>query len=155
LYAYKDLFDKARKIYPKIFKPNKKLGTMVYRGIIGMGTQTNKSDSIIELVKNSGKTDYIKCDDIAGYKFSRPIKYTPHKQIQSWTTEKNVANRFSWGLLLTTALTDNFFMNPNTLNALFTNDAGYFEYEILHFGKDYIKPVYLIIDLDTYNNLRD
>lgn len=153
LFQYKDLLQKAKKRYPKIFKPDSSGDPYVYRGL------KLPSRQIVNLVNSSTQKDWKKAGDTELWVYHTPTAYTPRSPIQSWTTSTTIARKFAEKApnydnslpetILRTALTDDFIFNQTVFKILY---GGSNEYETLHFGLDYDAPVELCITTDTYEN---
>jgi hypothetical protein len=158
LYSYEDLFKNAAKVFPSIFKPTTPDGTTIYRGIRVVNEKT-----ILKLKKTSPKDwKKIKFGSIQYVKCMKPIQYTPHLEIQSWTTSKTVAHEFGsklsskdgvWGYnggILISKQNDEYLFNQKVMNLLFGESK---EDEILHFGNKYSEEVFIAIPETSYNGL--
>ena len=139
LYKNFSLFKKAAKKFPNIFLPNTPNGTTLYRGLGLVNPRMKK------IVENSKEEDWKK--ERGMYVYSKPIKYTPHGKIQSWTTSLNIIKKtISFGegeYVLITKQTDEFFFSQKVLNILFGSKN---ENEVIHFGKTYKENIYLMIN---------
>ena len=138
LYKNFALFKKAAKKFPNIFLPDTPNGTTLYRGL-GL-----VNPRLIKTVETSQKENWKKEGRM--YVYTKPIKYTPHQKIQSWTTSLSIIKKtISFGegeYVLTTKQTDEFLFSQKVLGILF----GSKENEVLHFGQTYNGKVYLMIN---------
>jgi len=144
LYKNFELFKDAKNTYPKIFKPVTTNGTVLYRGLSMMpqglkdffkkGT-TSKKDWTKEKI---GRKTYMVC--------SKPVEYQPENFVQSWTDHKPVALEFGKTAILMTKQTDNFLFNHKFVAIMMGTD----EREVLHFGKEYTKPVTIAVEEASY-----
>jgi hypothetical protein len=135
IYNEKNNLTKLKNQYPKIFKPN--FNGLVYRGI-------GKFPREVRNLKNLKLSDFEKVivNKEPYYLYKNPIKYSPIKETESWTTSPRIANNFGRDAILVTKIDDNFYMNPKIMNAI---HLGRDEEEILHLGKDFSKNVYVLI----------
>lgn len=156
LYAVRDLLKKASERFPRIFKPDTPNGTLLYRGIRERGY---KADSkYTEIVSALSKSDFTKNEipsrkgDIRTFwRYNKPIKYTPSGKVQSWTTSASIGVGFSAGILLQTKQNNEYLFNQEALDILWNELTGNpSEQEILHFGKTYSEPVYLMLSDPFY-----
>lgn len=149
LYRNKDLLKTAKTKFPSIFKPETPNGTEVYRGL------KNIPNSLIyNLQKKYDPNDYTKVK-IGGkvfYRYDKPILYKPERDVQSWTSNENVAKRFAQSGILTSEQNNEYFFNQKVMNYLMSYINGRSENEILHFGKEYSKPVFIAISIDVFQS---
>lgn len=159
LFDNRGLLEKMREKFPKIFGPRHKNGTPIYRGVKLSAINSYNSSKLIKLLQSSsGRKEFVEYKNSL-FITKKPIKYTPHNFAQSWTYSLSVAKKFSYrqrpslgysdgtraGIaILVTKQNDNFFFNTKTLQALGVEHLK--EDEIIHIGKDYIEPVYLITE---------
>jgi hypothetical protein len=149
LYKNKSLFKNAKNKFPAIFKPETPNGTDVYRGL-----KTVPKSLISSLQKKYDPNDYTKIN-IGGkvfYRYDKPISYKPERDIQSWTSNENVAKRFAKSGVLTSEQNDEYFFNQKVMNYLFSYISNQSENEILHFGKKYSNPVFIALSLDVFRS---
>ena len=154
LYNKKELFKKAKSKFPSIFKPESPNGAEVYRGLKEM-----PSSLISSLQKKFDPNDYTKVK-IGGktfYKYNKPVLYKPHKDVQSWTSSQYVARTFSIpysndvpGCMIISEQNDEYFFNQKVMNYFASAILDTQEYEILHFGKKYSKPVFVALDSEVF-----
>jgi GNAT superfamily N-acetyltransferase len=139
LYANKKIFQKLKEQYPKIFKAEK--NKLVYRGLDRLNV-----DTLLELYDKFSLKDIKKIDfpRLVYYLYSKPIKYKPENDAQSWTTDIEVANGFSRGIILVTKTDDNFIMNPEVTNKI----GDSLEDEVIHLGKNYGKVYVMFFNFD-------
>lgn len=146
LYTHFNLFKKASKKFPSIFLPETPNGTEIYRGL-------QDADTLIPQLKETKPSEWKKWkrDSLDMRIYSNPIEYTPNRDIQSWTTNLDVAINFAnkrdsgWAgnspILLLSKQTDEFLFSQKVMTYMW----GRNESEILHFGKKYKEKVYVII----------
>lgn len=141
LYAKFPLLKKAAQMFPYnyVLTPNTDNGTMLYRGV-----GSYKSLSLDKQLSKTKKEEWerIKFGGLTIYKYKKPIKYVPHRSVQSWTSLKSVATLFTSGrgVILSTIQTDEFLFNQKLMNHLYGGKA---ENEVLHFGTKYKEDVYV------------
>jgi hypothetical protein len=174
LYKYKNLLQRAKQKFPKIFKPEAPNGTTLYRGVSGTEgplLDILKKKKIVDLKYNFNRDLFSQhFEEIASpstptyvpwYRYKTPIKYKPHKFLQSWTDDGDIAIGFNAKFLLETKQDDDFIFNRvwlrNTNMGIYQpgldDGDGYDERETIHFGKSYRSDVYLIVSsrfLDGY-----
>lgn len=144
------LLKKAAKVFPKLLLPETPNGTTVYRGL------DSPNQKLWDTINKTSIDDWEKWKIgwVNLYRYKKPIKYTPHKKVQSWSTRLQTAFGFTLGVqeavFLSTKQTDEFLFNENLLNYLF---SGGDEREILHFGKTYNEDVYVSIDSKKWNKI--
>lgn len=163
LYRYRELFQKAKQKFPKIFKPKEPNGTTLYRGLsIDTGKYIH-----LPLLKKARKIPKSKLNYKYLYKFvmdefehdsvtdmiryKSPVKYKPHQQLQSWTTDKNIALNFNDSYILETKQDDDFIFNADWFEEYF--QTGFYEDETIHFGKTYKNEIYLLMDKDYLESM--
>lgn len=144
IYKYRDLIKAAQKKFPNIFAPDSKSGTILYRGLKEINPKIRK------MLLNSKETDWISIERGDAYVYSKPIKYTPTRVVQSWTDDLNIALGFKGEAILITKQTENFMFNQKLLAIVF---RGRNEHETLHMGKEYASKVYIAISDDRYESL--
>lgn len=154
IHSHKELLKKAAAKFPKILKPKTPNGTELYRGL-----RNTRSKTMIQL-QNSNEKDWSLYHTVHGVRWwksdSITIDYKPHKNVQSWTTDFWVAADFAaegraWypSMMLFTPQNDEFFFNQELMQYL--APMGYeYEKEVLHIGKEYANPIYIIINEDAY-----
>jgi len=158
IYSNYELFKRAAKVYPTIFKPNTPNGTELYRGV----SRANKT--LIEYLKSSSHKDFEMFNHDNSYqKYKLPINYTPRELVQSWTSNPKTAIEFSSkihhefdrhqirGAVLITKQNDEFLFNQEVLRLLSLNKFD--EQEVIHFGKEYSNDVYIAIHNKLYRNI--
>lgn len=154
IHSHKELLKKAAAKFPKILKPKTPNGTELYRGL-----RNTRSKTMIQL-QNSNEKDWSLYHTVHGVRWwksdSITIDYKPHKNVQSWTTDFWVAADFAaegraWypSMMLFTPQNDEFFFNQELMQYLAPMDY-YDEKEVLHIGKEYANPIYIIINEDAY-----
>lgn len=157
IHSHKELLKKAAVKFPKILKPKTPNGTELYRGLHNIQNKT-----ILQILKST-KQDWSLYDTIKGVSWwkseSITIDYKPHKNVQSWTSDFWVAADFSnayyraWtkypSTMLLTLQNDEFFFNQELMQYLAPMDYEY-EKEVLHIGKEYANPIYILINEAAY-----
>lgn len=164
-YLYKnfEILKKARKIFPQIFEPKTPNGTEVFRGIKDRGAKW------MEKLKNTNREkDWIEYPQMGGTLSSlfisrNPVKYTPHRLVQSWTSNKQTALSFGTSednpfdsVILTTRQNNEFLFNQDFIKYLYQSESGAGtdaadEFEILHFGNSFKDKVYVIVSDDFFD----
>lgn len=165
-YLYKN-FERYKKLIadspansgiPSRFIPETPKGTTLYRGL------TKPSKDLIKFAQDAkGKTEKFEKIVMGGrlwYKYNKPIKYTPHLKCQSWTSDGLTASqvftshismregKYKFRVMMCTDQDDNFLFNSDFLHIISNMDDDMDEKEIIHFGKEYPKGVYLLISWD-------
>ena len=152
LWKSTELFKKASKTYPSIFKPETPIGTILYRGLGG-----DLPTKFIKQIISTDKDEYtkIKIGSVVYMQYNNPIKLTPHRHIQSWTSSGMIANRFNdsyrdagVGCVLITKQNDEFMLSQKAINIVFASDTN--EKEVIHFGKEYKNDVFFALSLGQY-----
>jgi Leucine-rich repeat (LRR) protein len=145
LYKNYPLLKKAVKYFPSVLKPDTNNGTSLYRGI--------KQTNLLQTIENLSLPDFEKTsidgNDI--YIYKEPIKYTPHRDVQSWSSSVEVALRFAGQVLLMTTQNDEFLFSQELISYIYQEED---EAEVLHFGKEYSNNVYLCVGVDIVEKLR-
>lgn len=142
LYIEKDNIKKLSNSYPQIFKSPE--DTLIFRYL---GSQSQKLKNQITILSNnfSNKTKiYLYNNKI----ILGNIKYIPHRECSSWTINYNLAmSRMKWNydFCIMTMTDKNCFMNPE-VSKLFDMD---YESEVIHFGKQFNKKIYLMFDMSA------
>jgi|688.fasta_scaffold02536_30 hypothetical protein len=137
----------------KRFVPETPNGTTLYRGL------TKPSKDLIKFAKEAkGKKEKFEKIILGGriwYKYNTPIKYTPNLKCQSWTSDGMTASqvftshismregKYKFRVMMCTEQDDNFLFNSTFLSIINIDEE-----EIIHFGKEYPKGVYLMIAWD-------
>lgn len=163
LYKIKNILKKAQGKFPEVFKPKTPNGTQLYRGL---KWKPEKIASLINNQKSGFKMYGIptrKGSVEIFWMYEKPIEYKPTGKVQSWSTYSSIAIDFStWNLddfdtdfdaavLLKTKQNDEYIFNQDLMDILWYNTtASQSEEEILHFGKTYSEPVYLLISDALY-----
>lgn len=143
LIRMKSVFDLGKKKMPKIFKPDVKSGSPVYRGLAILNSKTEKwlkkTDwrdwkPITDSRWNKAAKDSNKVDDADKWyiytgKNKKSFTYNPHLPAQSWTKNPNIAFRFTGDAMLTMPLTNEFYFSSKYMNRL-----GYEEDEVIRLG---------------------
>lgn len=141
LYNIFPILKKATKIFPAVLTPNTPNGTELYRGI------SKPNQKLIEKLEKSKKEDWTKekIGTITFYRYSKPVRYTPHRKVQSWTSSKSVAPLFSGdddGVILSTIQNEEFLFNQNLIKRIYPESN---EQEIIHFGDKFKEKVYVMV----------
>ena len=141
LYKNLDTFKKLKSKYPDIFDPKFPNGTLLYRGL----TNPNKElvNQVIKDKSNKEKFEKIMIGGKAWYKYKKKINYTPHLICQSWSQEAEIAAGYiddDMKFILQTKQDDNFLFNSDFLGGRYD-----FNKELIHFGKEFPKGVYLLV----------
>lgn len=143
LYSHLNVIKAAANKFPEIFKPVTKIGTPLYRGV--------RHRNIESILIGTDKNDYEQINFANRHrpfwKYKRPITYTPHRLLQSWTDYQSVAVSFSDMAILMTNQDTDFFFSQRLLGILRGDD---YESETIHFGREYKNDVYLIISDEIY-----
>jgi hypothetical protein len=148
LLKYKSDIIAAADKFPRILKPKKPTGTLVYRGVKSpskqlMQTLSKTSPKYWSMLKSE--------DDI--WVYEKPISYSPRSEIQSFTydlyTAKDFGNQGSNDIIVITKQDTDYYINSDALAILYGDN----EYEVLHFGKTFKKPVYISIGNELYRDI--
>lgn len=136
----------AKGKFPKVFSPGK-LKAPVYRG-------TAISKAFESTLKKSKESDWKRfTDDGMVYMvYTKPVSYVPKRAAQSWTTTPEKAKDFNSAYVLITGISDQFFLNDKSSNAL-----GAYEYdedEIIHVGQKFIHPVFIAVSADIWDEYK-
>ena len=147
LASKEELFRKAAKVFPVIFKPETPNRTEVYRGL-----KHTQNKTIQDSLKGTTPKDYkkVKHGGNIYYSYKKPINYEPHMSVQSWSSNVKSAAYFANAALLTTKQDDDFLFNQTAMSIFYGRGM---EDEILHFGKSYTNPVYISIGEIQYEVL--
>jgi hypothetical protein len=143
LYKNFNVFKKLKTKYPKIFAPKFPNGTKLYRGL----TKPNQ-ELIDQVTKDKANKEKFEKTTISGktwYKYKKKINYNPHTICQSWTQEPEIASGYiddtdGMRFILQTQQDDSFLFNSDFLGGKYD-----FNKELIHFGKDFPKGVYLLV----------
>lgn len=137
IYKNKDLFKNAAKKYPRIFAPDKPNGTIVYRGLHSAQKIYSLIDKdILKITKGYKapipKENYVLWKNLVVR--VKPLKYNPHRKIQSFSYDLKVAGEFasngSTSAILIKKQNSEFLFNTWLFKYPYTAN----EQEILHFG---------------------
>lgn len=136
----------AKAKFPKVFSPGK-LNTPVYRG-------TAISKAFESTLKKSKESDWkrITDDGMVYMVYTKPVSYVPKRAAQSWTTTPEKAQDFNSSYVLITGLSDQFFLNAKSSDAL--GGYEYSEDEIIHVGQKFVHPVFIAVDIDTWDEYK-
>lgn len=156
LYGEKSLFKQATKDFPEIFRPATPIGTPVYRLL------TLLPKVLMEKIRKAKIEDFEiihlpqnMSDDVVFYKYKKPIQYSPHRLVQSWTSEKGVLRAMPDGCVLCSIQDEDYMMNQNFMSAVYSSQVpDSDEHEMLHFNKSYKNKIYLAIPEDTFVEIR-
>jgi len=142
LYKNFNNFKKLKTKYPNIFAPKLPNGSKLYRGL-----SKPSQELIDQVVKNKSNKDKFEKTTISGktwYKYKKKINYNPHLICQSWTQEAEIASGYiedeEMNFILQTQQDDNFLFNSD-----FLGDNYDFNKELIHFGKEFPKGVYILV----------
>lgn len=140
LMSKEQLFRKAAKVFPMIFKPETPNGTDLYRGL-----KYTQNKTIENSLKGTKPKDYkkVKHGMNTYYSYVKPINYEPHMSVQSWTSNVESAAHFGDSAILTTKQDDDFLFNQIAMSIFYGRGM---ENEILHFGKSYKNPVFIMVE---------
>jgi hypothetical protein len=143
LYKNFNNFKNLKSKYPKIFAPKLPNGTKLYRGL-SKPTQ-ELIDQVIKDKSNKEKFEKITISGKAWYMYKKKINYNPHLICQSWTQDPKIAAGYvgddeEMHFILQTQQDDNFLFNSDFLGERYD-----FNKELIHFGKNFTKGVYLLI----------
>lgn len=150
LYDNFPLLKKASKKFPSVLQPLTPNGTEVYRGV------KHPNKKLIEKLEKTKKEDWTKqqMGTYVFYKYSKPVKYTPRRKVQSWTSSKKVAAQFSFaskeGVCLTTIQNEEFLFNENLIKKIY---GGQNEKELLHFGQKFKNQIYILVSPNFWRKL--
>jgi hypothetical protein len=133
---YKKLMPQLKQEYPQVFQPLKPDGTPVYRGLSSL------NDYLEGVVDNSNPSDWKQAGE-GWWIYRKPVKPRSTSDLQSYSYSMEKAKQFGENsAILVTKQDSSFFMNSAVYNPL--------EEEVLHFGRIYSHPVYLIISEYIY-----
>lgn len=144
---YYAAIQQAKTKFPKVFNPGKEKSP-AYRG-------TALSAQMKTALQKSKREDWIP-SKIGSYPYmvyTIPVKYTPKRFAQSWTTKSKITTKFGNGSVLITGISDQFFLNPKSSYAL--NSHEYAEDEIIHLGDAFKYPVYIALRKSIWESLFD
>lgn len=147
LYNEFDVIKRAADKFPDIFRPKTIKGTTLYRGL----KNASLYDNLVDMDTTKDDFSPVNINGTKYWKYKNSIKYHPRNKVQSWTSSKSVANFFArrTGTMLVTKQNEDFYFNQKLLHIIY---GARYEYEVLHFGKDYNFPVFLLIDDEYYTN---
>jgi hypothetical protein len=154
LYKNMDLFKKSKTKFPSIFKPDTSNGTEVYRGLSLINREL-----LSKLEKSTTTDDYtkVKIGGITYYQCNKPIIYTPHSSVQTWTYSKSIAaqNNGEFAVLITNQNDEYLFSQKAMKIFLNTSEqsSGLDQKSVLHFGKKYSKPVYIALSEEYFSKI--
>lgn len=148
LYKKFSLLKTAAKVFPQLLLPETPNGTTLYRGL------DNPNEKLLSIIAKTKKEDWETGETIGGiamFRYSKPIKYTPHRPVQSWSSNPKTAAQFGifspTGIMLDTKQNDEFLFNQRLMQYIFNdvNVGDGDEQETLHFGKTFKEEVYINI----------
>jgi hypothetical protein len=132
---------KGKKRFPNIFVPDQSNGTVVYRGLDKMNKNLEKT-----LIDKTTKKDW---RPMRGFMLcTKPVKYSPRRDWQSWSYSTKVAKNFGGDAVLLTKQDNNFYFSSKTMRIIYGNEN---EQEVLHNGKTFSAPVYIAINEYYFN----
>jgi hypothetical protein len=143
---YKKIMPQLKQEYPQIFQPINPDGTLVYRGL------STINDYLQDILDNSTTSDWKEAGE-GWWIYKKPVKPRSTSDLQSYTYNINKAKQFGENsAVLITKQDSSFFMNSEVYNPQ--------EEEVLHFGRIYSQPVYLLIadyayEMDVYEDEED
>ena len=148
------LLKKAASTFPTVLKPKTPNGTELYRGLNTLNPSLKS-----QLFKTS-PSDWIEAGTL--WRYTKPISYTPHQDIQSWSTNKLIARGFSTELdfkggILITNQNDEFLFNQDLISIINSKTGAneVDESEVLHFGKQYSNDVYIMVHDPVFKEIKD
>jgi len=149
LEAFKKLKE-CQKQYPKALDP--KNGDLAWRGKEWNSKSSNPEEAGFDYEYVMPKSMGNRVLTRKGQKFyvSEKFEYTPHRPLQSWTTNWVTATDFStsdYGLILETWIDDDFVLTPQFSNKMF----GLKEYEVVRVSKSPI-TVRAYVPVESYEN---
>ena len=143
LYKNFNIFKKLKTKYPKVFAPKLPNGTKLYRGL----TKPNQEliDQVLKDKTNKEKFEKTTISGKTWYKYKKKINYNPHTICQSWSQDATISAGYiddtdGMSFILQTQQDDSFLFNSDFLGGRFD-----FNKELIHFGKDFPKGVYLLV----------
>lgn len=151
LYSKFDILKKAAEVFPTVLKPSTPNGTEIYRGLNVINQEL--LDKIIETEPDDYEKTSVSFRRQSGtpaYKYKTPINYTPRRPVQSWTSDLDVAGKFTSHAIISTKQNDEFLFNQKLMNHLFKKDV---EEEVLHFGTEYSEPIYITISENIHSQI--
>lgn len=144
LYKNFSNFKKLKTKYPKIFAPKLPNGTKLYRGLSKPSQEL--IDQVVKDKSNKDKFEKVTISGKAWYKYKKKVNYNPHVICQSWTQDSEISAGYiedeyeGMNFILQTQQDDNFLFNSD-----FLGDRFDFNKELIHFGKEFPKGVYLLV----------
>ena len=144
LYKNFSVFKKLKTKYPNIFAPKLPNGTKLYRGLSKPSQEL--IDQVVKDKPNKDKFEKVTISGKTWYKYKKKINYNPHLICQSWSQELDIAAGYidsvdeGMKFILQTQQGDNFLFNSD-----FLGDNYDFNKELIHFGKEFPKGVYLLV----------
>jgi hypothetical protein len=150
LYTMLPILQKAREADPDTYKPEKPNGTTIFRGVKRVARPLLR-----DLISGTTKSDWQPTTS-GRVLCKKPVNYRPHRAIQSWTYDENVASTFgdyvgSEGAVLITKQDDDYYMSTKTMYQLWDGENN--EFEILHAGQVYQQPVYIAFSRGLYKSI--
>ena len=144
LYKNFSVFKNLKTKYPNIFAPKLPNGTKLYRGLSKPSQEL--IDQVVKDKPNKDKFEKVTISGKTWYKYKKKINYNPHLICQSWSQELDIAAGYidsvdeGMKFILQTQQGDNFLFNSD-----FLGDNYDFNKELIHFGKEFPKGVYLLV----------
>lgn len=143
---------RGKRMYPSVFAPDRDDGTPVYRGLENVGqrmlrtlsTNTTPEDWSSVQIPNTSRSDWFMC--------KKPVNYTPNRAWQSWSYSAGAATKFAGDGMLITKQDSNFYFSTKAMKIIFDSSD---EQEILHSGRTFSNPVYIILDKYTLERVWD
>jgi len=134
--------------FPRVLKPKKPNGTLVYRGL------EKPSKQLIQTLSKTSRNNWHSVKKETNIMvYEKPITYSPRSRIQSFTYDLDIAINFAWkgdsDIVLITKQNNDFYMNSDVMAIIF----GQNEKEVLHFGSSFKSPVYISLNTEFYYNL--
>lgn len=146
LLRFKGLILQAQNKFPGIFKPTTPNGTALYRGLDTISVR------LASKLSETSSKDWKELTGKNGNKYwlcTTPVTYTPSRVCQSWSDKFKKASFFARGGLLVTTQTDDFMLSQELLRIMFD---GRDESEVIHFGKQYTKKIYVAVLSDNFED---
>jgi len=148
------LLKKAASAFPTVLKPKTPNGTELYRGLKKL------NPSLKSQLFETSPSDWI--EERGLWRYTKPISYTPHQDIQSWSTSRLIARGFSTELgsksgILATTQNDEFLFNQDFISIMYSKTSAkkIDESEVLHFGKQYSNDVYIMVHDPVFKEIKD
>lgn len=134
--------------YPEIFELDSNKYKQVYRG-------TNMTESKLrEFIELTNISKWIKIQVGAKYFYiywPKTFTYKPHREMQSWSVNKNRASEFGECILVADSDSSTFIMNPDFMDIMSKAEGNSNEYETIHIGKKL--DVWLGVESEWFDDL--